>query len=152
MYLFLATLIFTTRYSMYNPCALCQSAIPVSPLYRSQIFFLPSGQRTQSGLLDAITHTISSGTGNSVSIAEANGWISSGHEESKSHSIVLQFEQKERLELHFCSFLVPRSLTAVYFLVRGHQSALLRSCVRSGALICAKGWHGRARYGGKSTL
>ena len=85
------------------------------PLYVSHTFFSPSGHLTQSGLLPAIIHTISFGAGNSVSIAEAEGWQSSGHLESHSHSIVEQLEQKERSELHFSS-LVPARLMALYFL------------------------------------
>ena len=60
-------------------------------------------------------HTISFGAGNSESIAEANGWQSSGQELSQSHSMVEQLEQKERSELHFSS-LVPVRLMALYFL------------------------------------
>ena len=60
-------------------------------------------------------HTISFGAGSSVSMADANGWQSSGQEESQSHSMVEQLEQKERSELHFSS-LLPVRLIALYFL------------------------------------
>lgn len=60
-------------------------------------------------------HTISFGAGNSESIADAKGWQSSGQEESHSHSMVEQLEQKERSELHFSS-LLPVRLMALYFL------------------------------------
>ncbi|KAI9716448.1 MAG: hypothetical protein M1812_005343 [Candelaria pacifica] len=61
-------------------------------------FFFPSGHRTQSGFEPANTQTISSGAGSSLSIAEANGWISSGQCLSQSQSMVLQLEQKLRSE------------------------------------------------------
>lgn len=62
--------------------------------------------------------TISSGTGNSVSIAGAKGWINSGQWWSHSHNMVPQFEQKFLSDEHFSSSGLPRSLMALYFLPR----------------------------------
>jgi hypothetical protein len=103
-------------YGTYTPFSLCHSSILTSPLNPSCTLFLPSGQRTHFGLLSPLTHTISSGTGNSVSIALANGWISSGQWWSHSQSIELQLLQKERWDEHFSARGVPRSLVAVYSL------------------------------------
>jgi hypothetical protein len=61
-------------------------------------------------------HTISSTTGNSVSTALANGWISSGQVLSHNQSILAQLEQKLRSEVHGAEVGLPRSLVAVYFL------------------------------------
>lgn len=97
------------------PCFLCHSSILFSPKSSWTLFFL-SGQRTQSGLLFALTHTISSGTGRSVSIADANGWISSGHVLSHSQSMVEHLLQKLRSDVHFSAVGLPRSLVATYFL------------------------------------
>ena len=104
-------------YSTNSPCSLCHSSILTSPLNPSNTFFFPSGHRTQAGLLSPLTHTISSGTGKSVSIADAKGWISSGQVLSYSHSMELHFEQKDRWEVHFSARGVPRSLVAVYSLI-----------------------------------
>lgn len=49
-------------------------------------------------------------------MADANGWISSGHDPSQSQSIVPQLEQKFRSDEHFASSFVPRALMALYFL------------------------------------
>jgi hypothetical protein len=102
-------------YSTHNPFFLCHPSILSSP-YTSCTLFFPSGHLTQAGLLFPNTHTISSTTGNSVSIALANGWISSGHCLSQSQSIVEQVPQKLRSLLHFSSCGVPRDLMALYFL------------------------------------
>lgn len=61
--------------------------------------------------------TISSGTGSSVSMADAKGWINSGQLASHTQSMVLQLEQKARSEVQRSWFGVPRSLIALYFLV-----------------------------------
>jgi len=106
-----------TLYSTNNPFLLCHSSILPSFPYSSCTFFFPSGHRTQAGLEFAMTQTISSGTGKSVSIAEANGWISSGQWRSHSQSMELQLEQKLRSEEHSSCVALPRSLMALYFLV-----------------------------------
>lgn len=80
-------------YRINSPCFLCHPS-RLSSLYAWCTLFFPSGHRTQDGFDPSIMHTISSGTGNSVSIAEANGWINSGQWWSQSQSIVLQLEQK----------------------------------------------------------
>lgn len=107
----------------------------LSSPYTSCILFFPSGQRTQLGFEFAKTHTISSGAGNSVSMAEANGWINSGQWWSHNHSIVLQLEQKLRSEEHNSSFLVPRSLIAVYFLWRTKVSFPIEEWVQTLSIL-----------------
>lgn len=103
-------------YSTNKPCFLCHPSRLSLP-YSSWTLFFPSGHWAHAGFDPSMIHTISSGTGNSVSIAEANGWISSGQWWSQTHSMVLQFEQKFRSEEQTFSSGVPRSLMPEYFLV-----------------------------------
>jgi len=98
---------------VYGSTSLNEMAMLLMPLLNTVLaksswtLFFPSGQRTQSGLLFALTHTISSGTGRSVSIADANGWISSGHVLSHSQSMVEHLLQKLRSDVHFSAVACP---------------------------------------------
>lgn len=105
-----------SSYTFQNLCFLCQLSKLSGP-YWSWTSFLPSGHLTHGGFEPAMMQTIDSGSGSSVSMAEANGWTSSGHMWHHSHSIVAQLEQKLRSLEHFSSWLVPRSLMATYFLL-----------------------------------
>lgn len=104
-------------YSTNKPCFLCHPS-RLSSLYSSKTLFFPSGQRTHAGLELLMTQTISSGTGSSVSIADAKGWINSGQWWSQSQSMVLQLEQKFLSDEQSCWLGLPRSLIALYFLVK----------------------------------
>lgn len=64
-------------HSTYIPCFLCHPSILSSP-YTSCTCFFPSGHLTHLGFEFPSTQTISSGSGNSVSIADAKGWMRSG--------------------------------------------------------------------------
>lgn len=109
-------------YGMNSPCFLCHPS-RLSSLYAWCTLFFPSGHRTQDGFDPSIMHTISSGIGNSVSIAEANGWISSGQWWSQSQSIVLQLEQKLLCDEHG---VISGRRMAEYFLIKSFPLVTLR--------------------------
>jgi hypothetical protein len=113
-------------HSTRNPLSRCHSSMP-TPLYCSLTTFFPSGQRTHSGFESAIIHTISFGTGSSLSIADAKGWIRWPHCASQTQSMALQMLQKERWELQGWGF-VRRSLTAVYCLLGRISAIICGSC------------------------